>query len=854
MALAPGIRLGPYEVLAPLGAGGMGEVWRARDTKLDREAALKFLPASFADDPERLARFEREAKVLASLNHTNVASIYGFHEHEGLRFLAMELVPGVDLAERLKKGSVPFSEAVDMARQIAEGLEVAHEQGVVHRDLKPANIKLTPEGRVKILDFGLAKALDPGASSGPGRDVANSPTITSLGTVAGVILGTAAYMSPEQARGKSVDKRADIWAFGCVLYEMLTGRLAFDGDTISDTMAAVLTRDPDWSALPSAVPPRVRELLVRCLRKDPKERLRDIGDARIELGDGARQPIPIPAAPAVPTRRWLPFVAAVAVVAALVGGAMFGRRSARTGSAEFRPLTFGRGFVHSARFGSDGKTVIYGAAFEGRPLALFTTRTDGFESRPIDLPSADIAGLSKDGQLALLLGRHHDRSWLRIGTLAQVALSGGTPRELMENVYDADIAPDGKQFAVVLRDGDDQVLQYPIGKELARTHGWIGQPRIAPDGQRVAFVDHRVWGDDLGEVKLVDAGGKIVLLGPEQQYVQGVCWSPDGSEAWFTVGDDIRGGTLFRVTPGSAPRLVLRAPALIRVQDVSADGHILILTDDTWVTLSGRLAGDESEHNYSWWANDSIAAIASDGASYAGWTGSIVVNGEYGVFFRRGKAPPVQLTMGASVGFTPDGKYVMTTSVAGNPASLTMVPVGAGTSRVLDLGGAVVRVGGGQQVSFSADGNRMAFVGAKRGEGRRAWVMEIPGGTARAVSTEGANSAIISPDGTKVVVGDEKRGMFVVSDAGQKSLGAPITDRPLAWAADGCCVYSWDGTLPPRIFSTDVKSGQRAFVRELVSPDSAGLTYGWLTLSPDGRFYLQRVRRIFSTVVLVTVK
>jgi hypothetical protein len=283
VTLDPGRTLAQYRIAARIGQGGMGEVWRATDTTLGREVAIKVLPEAFAATAERLSRFEREAKLLASLNHTGIAAIYGLHEHEGVRFLAMEMVPGEDLAERLAKGSVPFGEAIDFARQIAEALEVAHEQGIVHRDLKPANIRITPDGRVKVLDFGLAKALEPAGPPTPGQDPALSPTITSLGTMAGVILGTAAYMSPEQARGRSVDKRADIWAFGCVLYEMLAGRRPFDGETVSDVLAAVLARDADWRALPAATPAKVRELLQRCLEKDPKRRMRDIGDARIEL-------------------------------------------------------------------------------------------------------------------------------------------------------------------------------------------------------------------------------------------------------------------------------------------------------------------------------------------------------------------------------------------------------------------------------------------------------------------------------------------------------------------------------------------------------------------------------------------
>ena len=288
MSLTPGTRIGPYEVVVPIGAGGMGEVYRATDTKLDRDVAIKVLPAELAQDPERLARFEREAKLLASLNHPNIAHVYGFEnatlpDGSAGHFLAMELVPGEDLAERLKRGRVPVDDAIAIAKQIAEALEEAHEHGIVHRDLKPANVRLTPDGKAKVLDFGLAKAWEgPGAAS---SDLSQSPTLAHTGTAAGLILGTAAYMSPEQARGKPVDKRADIWSFGVVLFEMLTGQKLFPGETVSDVLAAVLTRAPDWKELPRGTPAGVLALLRRCLERDPKKRLHDAADARILLED-----------------------------------------------------------------------------------------------------------------------------------------------------------------------------------------------------------------------------------------------------------------------------------------------------------------------------------------------------------------------------------------------------------------------------------------------------------------------------------------------------------------------------------------------------------------------------------------
>jgi serine/threonine protein kinase len=289
MTLAAGTRLGPYEIVAPLGEGGMGEVYRARDTKLDRLVAIKILPESFAHDSERLARFDREAKTLAALNHPNIAIIYGVEEAVGTKALVMELVEGPTLADRIEQGRIPLNEALTIAKQIADALEAAHDHGIIHRDLKPSNIKLRPDGHVKVLDFGLAKALGGDGSATMATPLSHSPTITSPAGVTGmgVILGTAAYMAPEQARGKSVDKRADIFAFGCVLFEMLAGKRAFAGDedTVSDVLAAVLKTDPDWNALPSSTPTTIKRLLRRCLAKDPRERLHDIADARLDIRD-----------------------------------------------------------------------------------------------------------------------------------------------------------------------------------------------------------------------------------------------------------------------------------------------------------------------------------------------------------------------------------------------------------------------------------------------------------------------------------------------------------------------------------------------------------------------------------------
>jgi eukaryotic-like serine/threonine-protein kinase len=434
MSLSSGTRLGHYEILAALGAGGMGEVYRARDSKLGREVALKVLPEAFARNPDRMARFQREAKVLASLSHPNIAAIYGLEDSDRSNALVMELVEGPTLADRIKQGPVPVEEALRIAKQICEALEYAHERGIVHRDLKPANIKVTNDDAVKVLDFGLAKAVEGDAHS---QDISNSPTISDMVTEAGILLGTAAYMSPEQARGKPVDRRADIWAFACVLYEMLTGKSTFAGETMSDTLAAVIKEEPNWAQLPAGTPVRVRVLLQRCLHKDPKQRLRDIGDARISLEEvltGAPEPSPGAIASASLSRRALPwalFAAAIAVLAASV----FVRF--REKPLDVEAVRFQIPLPEKAVLGPAGS---FAVSPDGRQLAFFAASQDGVPHlwiRPLDSleahPLPDSGSSSNPGPFFWSPDSHSIAFSAGAGTkLKKIAVSGGAAQTLCD--------------------------------------------------------------------------------------------------------------------------------------------------------------------------------------------------------------------------------------------------------------------------------------------------------------------------------------------------------------------------------------------------------------------------------------
>ncbi|HXQ26723.1 MAG TPA: protein kinase [Candidatus Acidoferrales bacterium] len=429
--LSTGIKLGPYEIVSPIGAGGMGEVYRARDSKLGRDVALKVLPDAFARDAERMARFQREAKVLASLNHPNIASIYGLEDSGATHALVMELVEGPTLADRIRSGPIPIDEALRIAKQIAEALEYAHERGIVHRDLKPANVKVTSDDAVKVLDFGLAKAIEGDAAS---IDIANSPTMSRMATMAGVLLGTAAYMSPEQAKGKAVDRRADIWAFGCVLYEMLTGKMAFQGETVTDTLAAVIRAEPDWSRLSAATPPHVRVLLRRCLQKDPKQRLRDIGDARIALEEvlsGAPQDASVGASAL--RRPWFAWGAAAVFLLAFSGVSFVHFRERSTAPAA-EAIRFEIPVPEKTTLPPNG---VFSLSPDGRQLAFFAAGADNIYRlwvRPLGSLEARPLPGSESPQFPPFIWSPDSRyiAFDAGGKLKKVDISGGPPQTVCD--------------------------------------------------------------------------------------------------------------------------------------------------------------------------------------------------------------------------------------------------------------------------------------------------------------------------------------------------------------------------------------------------------------------------------------
>ncbi len=768
-----------YRLAAKLGAGGMGEVWQATDTTLGRNVAIKILPAAFAADAERLSRFEREAKVLASLNHPNIAAIYGFHEDSGVRFLVMELVAGEDLAERMKRGALLQDDAVDVARQVAEALEAAHEQGIVHRDLKPANVQLTPEGKVKVLDFGLAKALDPTLSaSGMHGEAAMSPTITSLGTAVGMILGTAAYMSPEQARGRPADRRADIWSFGVILFEMLTGQRLFEGETISDTLAAVLKTQPDWTALPATTPEALRRLLARCLDRDPRQRLRDIGEARVLLSGGlqaagAAGSSSIAAPPAARARLpWLLFgLATIAVVVLAIKAAT----PARVAPPRVRK------FAVDAHLVPGGNTRAFQISKDGTRIVFQSEQ--GIEVR--ELRDSESRLLVKDAELGT--GENgatpfwspdgNSVGYAAMGSLLRVDAAGGSPTTICKLPGDwnggvwmgddtiAFATTRGPMYRVPSHGGDAQVLLPLQSKQELDFH----HPSVLPDGRSLIYPVHRPTGVDT--IEMLRDGKRTVVLRIDT--------------AQINVQD---------------------SPQIVNVPFYSTTGHILYQRDQgnegLWALPFSVERGVATGEPFLVSPGMGYASVADDGTLvYAGL--SAVSSGQLMLVTRDGK---VERTLGETQpglgvgGFSPDGRRLLYLAAERQATDVYVWSFDGDRAMRLtntpESEGAPVWIPGSSRIGFSAPS----------GTCRSVFAMNADGTGTRELLAEKADEPSFTPDGREFVYGtvcQERRGLDRVV-LGRADV-TPLLDTPagidsaaLSPDARYLAYRSWAGGKPER--------------------------------------------------------
>jgi len=842
MTLQVGVRLGPYEVLRLIGVGGMGEVYRAHDLKLRRDVALKILPVAFADDPDRLARSKREAQILASLNHPHIAAIYGLEESNQMQALVMELVEGPTLADRIADGPLPVEESLKIAAEIADALEAAHEKGIIHRDLKPANIKLTHDNRVKVLDFGLATML---LEDHTAAALSTSSTITVTPSQLGVVVGTTAYMSPEQANGKTLDKRTDIWAFGCVLFELLTGQRAFPGADVNDSLVSVLTREPEWTLLPNATPPRIVELLRRCLEKDPRERLRDIGDARIEILANDRAAV---SEVGGPRRRTVVVSAAILFFAALAAAMIIDRRLQGIALEPPIPrrLTFERGEIHAARFAPDGSTVVYSGAWRGGPEELFMTRLDSRESRPLGIPGR-VHAVSSTSEIAVDLAPaldHHEG-----GTIAQVPLAGGAPRQVIDHVRSADWSPDGSELAVVRRAQNTDRIEFPIGQVIYEASGWIDGLRVSPRGDWVAFAHHPSV-SDAGSVEVVSRTGEKRVLSSNWADLYGVAWRPDGREIWFTAARSGEFKSLRAVTLNGAERLVTRLLGEVSLYDIGRDGRVLIALENLGFEMRALDPVSNTERDLTWLGLSTLADISSDGRQVL-FTVVPEVSGEPVAYIRRTDGTPaVRLGSATALALSPDGNSALCIK---SSSTLVLLPTGVGTATTLKQAGLTYHP---LWASWFRDGRRIVFAAQLNNGPQRIYVQDTDGGSPVPIGPPGIRGRpVASPDGRTIAVFTDNGPMLFTIDGSDARPfpGLEKDDFPRAWSVDGRMLFFTRERRPTvEIRRVELSTGRQNFVRRLEVQDPAGMRPpGVVRITLDGKYYAYSYERLLADLYLI---
>jgi eukaryotic-like serine/threonine-protein kinase len=851
MALTSGSKLGPYEIQSPVGAGGMGEVYRARDARLNREVAIKVLPAAFARDPERMRRFKQEAQSVAALNHPNILAIHDFGEHEGSPYIVTEFLEGETLRERLRSGALPVRKATEIGGQVARGLAAAHEKAIVHRDLKPENILVTHDGRVKILDFGLAKLTRP-----DGAVPSDAATLAEQ-TEPGMVMGTVGYMSPEQVKGQAADHRSDLFSFGAILYEMLSGRRAFHGDTSVETMSAILKQDPpELTETNRAVPPAIERIVRHCLEKNPAERFQSARDVAFNLevltdtSSSSRGGVrAMPEEPSV--RRWrMPLLGAVLLLASWVGIYLFAHHGTAASNPTFHEVTFRSGTIWAARFAPDGQAIVYGAAWEGQPQAIFSTRFDSSDSRSVGLSPAQILSISSKGEMAIALHPTNYAAFLQVGTLARVPLAGGAPREVIDKVFWADWTPDGQSLAVI-RSGVPGYthLEFPSGKVIYEPLGWVSHVRFSPSGEFLAIADHISGGDD-GRVVIIDAHGNRRSSSSFYSSVEGLAWAPNGKEVWFSAVPAGSARSVYALDFSGKERLIYRSPGGLTIHDISRTGLVLLTADKTRISLSAVAPGETRERSLSWFDWSVITDMSADGKTIVFSETGEAVGTNYSIFLRKTDgSPAVRLGDGNTGYLSPDGQWVV--SLVGSPGKLMLLPTGVGDSRQL--------TDDKTDHNFAAwlpDSKTIVFTATEPGHGPRTYLLDIQGGTPRTLTPEGTAGTLVTPDGKHLVASDVKHQIWLYPIAGGDPQRLNVTlgseDFMAGLSTDGKRLLVVMPGIPAKIERVDLSTGRREPWKEIAPADPAGVqSNAGIKFSADGKSYAYSTLRILSDLYVV---
>jgi eukaryotic-like serine/threonine-protein kinase len=842
MPLKARTRLGPYEIVSPIGAGGMGEVYRARDRRLSRDVALKLLPEWAAEDEARHIRFAQEARIIAALNHPNVMAIHDVGQCDGIHYIITELLEGRTLREELATGALPAKKAGSYAVQIARGLEAAHEKGIVHRDLKPENLFVMKDGRIKILDFGVAKQVAASQEGG-----SQETSATQVPDTAKSLLGTGGYMAPEQVRGEIVDRRADIFAFGTVLYEMLAGRRAFSRNHPVETILSVLNEEPmelpERLGDPSAT--ALSLIVRRCLKKDREQRFQSARDLEfaLEAIEEAAKSSESKQRKARTMPRWAWLVAVLLVGSAIAGGGIwFSGRVRDTTPVRYRRLTFRNGVVTRARYGPDGDTVVFDAAWEGPAATIYTARADGSDVRTLNTGGDfNLLAVSRSGEVALATNGQHQ-------TLAQIPVTGGgAARELLDHVYDADWFPDGRNLAVVRRENGQSRLEAPVGKTLYVTNGIITNMRVSPQGDAIAFMDHPARDDDRGSVAIVDLKGRKRDLTEEWGGESGLAWSPDGQEIWFSRAENYdwdRG--LFAVSRTGRQRTILRIPGAFYLEDINRNGQVLFRLADRKLEV---VAGDTSGHSrlLSWLQMMEAGSISRDGK----FTVITDFSSDYSIYLApTDGSPAVLLGSGTAGDISPDNRWVAAI-LPGDPSRVQLLPTGVGEIRTVTA----LKFQYSAAV-FASDGRRLIVRASDAQHPERFWTQGLsPGSTPQPITPEGVPGVVVRVNRSDYVYERDAEGrpvLFPVDGGKPQPIHGIQADEEviggLNESTDTLYAVTDASPISQQIVKVHFRNGQRQPFTTISALNPAGIgSTGSPFFSGDGKRY------VFSQVRGLTI-